>query len=251
MHGQGRDDGAPSGVDGKATKKASRVDEHDEFGTTVSGVEPVVTPELVEAADVVRRAVESVRSSARSSSSSSGDGSEPPWVPSYALANRYTSGAECVGWHADHLSELGPRPIIAGLTLGAARPFAFRRADQPGPSVMVVLPHNSLAIMVDDAQEEWEHAVPRVSDKTIGAHRVTGLVRYNLTFRAERGDMPDFGECKCGRPAALKCKGGRYVLMCAPYGGNGGSCGMWVNCPWANSEAARMRARSRGSGESS
>ena len=109
----------------------------------------------------------------------------------------------------------------------------------------VVLPHNSLAIMVDDAQEEWEHAVPRVSDSSITSHSVTGLVRYNLTFRAERGGMPSFGECNCGRPASLKCKDGRYVLVCAPYGGSAENCGMWKSCAWANEEAKRMRAVSR------
>lgn len=142
--------------------------EHEEFSANVEGVRPEATPELMEATEIVAKAVAAVRPS---------NGGASSWVPTYALGNRYAPGADCVSWHADHLSELGPRPVIAGLTLGAARPFGMRRAEQPGESVSVVLPYNSLAIMVDDAQEEWEHAVPRVSDSTITAHSKTGRVR--------------------------------------------------------------------------
>jgi hypothetical protein len=35
---------------------------------------------------------------------------------------RYAHGDECVGPHADHISMLGPRPIIVGLSLGASVP---------------------------------------------------------------------------------------------------------------------------------
>lgn len=49
------------------------------------------------------------------------------WKPSYVLVNRYENGEETVGLHSDHLSELGPRPIIVGLTLGAIRRFDLKR----------------------------------------------------------------------------------------------------------------------------
>ena len=43
------------------------------------------------------------------------------WAPSGALANRYADGSVQVGMHSDFINMLGPRPIIVGLSLGAAR----------------------------------------------------------------------------------------------------------------------------------
>jgi alkylated DNA repair dioxygenase AlkB len=37
------------------------------------------------------------------------------------LANAYRDGRESMGWHADDEKELGPRPFIASLSLGAIR----------------------------------------------------------------------------------------------------------------------------------
>ncbi|KAK9829720.1 hypothetical protein WJX72_007524 [[Myrmecia] bisecta] len=49
------------------------------------------------------------------------------WQASYALANLYKDGYENVGLHADRLTNLGPRPIIASLSLGATRTFRIKR----------------------------------------------------------------------------------------------------------------------------
>eukprot|EP00035_Acanthoeca_spectabilis_P007099 m.132450 g.132450 ORF g.132450 m.132450 type:complete len:460 (-) comp13796_c0_seq1:105-1484(-) len=190
---------------------------------------PTATPELQSAADIVAAAV-----------TAGAAANAPPWRPTYAFANRYLNGAECVGWHSDHLNRIGPRPVIAGLTLGAARPFKIRRAGGGGESVSVVLPHNSVVVMEDDAQEEWEHAVPRVSDDSVAPHRLAGFARYSLTFRSERQDLPDFGECHCGRPAVLKCKGGKYWISCNPAGTDK-PCAVWTSCAWADREALRLR----------
>eukprot|EP00037_Helgoeca_nana_P037154 m.14783 g.14783 ORF g.14783 m.14783 type:complete len:447 (+) comp8457_c0_seq1:59-1399(+) len=184
------------------------------------------TPELQEATLIVAAAVVAARPNCGH------------WTPTYAFANRYADGTESVGWHSDHLHHLGPRPVIAGLTLGAARPFKLRRAGGGGASISVVLPHNSVLVMMHDAQEEWQHAVPQVAD--VGRHRLTGQARYSLTFRMERKDLPDFGTCHCGKPPALKCKGGTYWLTCNPSGAVA-PCGLWMACKWADREAARLR----------
>jgi alkylated DNA repair dioxygenase AlkB len=37
------------------------------------------------------------------------------------LLNRYRGGGDYMGWHSDDEPELGPAPVIASLSLGAAR----------------------------------------------------------------------------------------------------------------------------------
>uniref|UniRef100_A0A7S3BR99 Fe2OG dioxygenase domain-containing protein n=1 Tax=Haptolina ericina TaxID=156174 RepID=A0A7S3BR99_9EUKA len=105
------------------------------------------------------------------------------WVPSGALANRYRDGSETVGEHSDFLNQLGPRPIIVGLSLGAARRFDFTEARDGGAAIRMVLPHNSALVMWKDAQESWLHAVPRCAEKAIGRHPISGSERISLTFR--------------------------------------------------------------------
>ena len=72
-----------------------------------------------------------------------------------AFGNRYDGGAEHVGYHSDFLLTIGPRPIIAGLSLGASRDFRLRReegADDGAPARVVSIPaqHNSLIVMERD-----------------------------------------------------------------------------------------------------
>ena len=154
------------------------------------------------------------------------------WSPSGALANRYRDGSETVGAHSDFINHLGPRPIIVGLSLGAARRFDF--AQQPSAvagagatagataAVRIVLPHNSAIIMWDDAQEGWHHSVPRCADASVGTHPLVGLERFSLTFRMKRADMPPLPRCFCGLPAALKARGAHeYWLFCDPSRADG------------------------------
>src|SRR5690606_32806891 len=42
------------------------------------------------------------------------------------LLNRYRDGRDAMGWHSDDEPELGVRPLIASLSLGAPRRFVFR-----------------------------------------------------------------------------------------------------------------------------
>ncbi len=110
------------------------------------------------------------------------------------LANLYRTGADYMGWHSDSEAALGPRPVIASLSLGAARRFVFKRRDARKKSIAVVqprepfdqasrreetlalaLPHGSLLLMRDETQRHYKHALPRTA-KPVGA-------RINLTFR--------------------------------------------------------------------
>ena len=90
------------------------------------------------------------------------------------LANLYRDGSDSMGWHSDDERELGPEPVIASVSLGAARRFRLRhkrtKASQP-----IELTHGSLLVMAGMTQKFWQHAVPKTA-RPVGA-------RINLTFR--------------------------------------------------------------------
>lgn len=96
-----------------------------------------------------------------------------------ALLNLYRDGRDAMGWHADDEPELGARPVIASVSLGATRALRFRRRRGDGwETATLDLPHGSLLVMAGETQRWWQHALPRRA-------RVTEP-RVNLTFRRFR-----------------------------------------------------------------
>lgn len=94
-----------------------------------------------------------------------------------ALANLYRDGQDTVGWHSDDEPELGDRPIIASISLGAERDFQLRHRSRKDLGTHTIpLPHGSLLLMSGETQRHWQHSVPR--RKRIESPRI------NLTFRA-------------------------------------------------------------------
>ena len=91
------------------------------------------------------------------------------------LANRYRDGRDAMGWHSDDEPELGPRPVIASISLGATRRFAFKHRRDGQPKLTLELVHGSLLLMRGDTQSNYRHALPRT------ARPVSD--RINLTFR--------------------------------------------------------------------
>jgi alkylated DNA repair dioxygenase AlkB len=91
------------------------------------------------------------------------------------LANLYRDGRDCMGWHGDDEIELGPRPVIASLSLGATRRFVLKQRHGAGRKLELPLPHGSLLLMRGDTQRRYRHALPRTA-KPVGS-------RINLTFR--------------------------------------------------------------------
>lgn len=91
------------------------------------------------------------------------------------LANLYRDGADAMGWHRDDEPELGPRPMIGALSLGAVRRFALKQVADPAVKVALALPHGSLLRMAGDTQHRYRHALPRTA-RPVGP-------RINLTFR--------------------------------------------------------------------
>jgi len=92
-----------------------------------------------------------------------------------ALGNLYRDGHDSVSWHADDEAELGTRPVIASLSLGATRRFLLRRKDDHNQKAAFDLSAGSLLIMAGDTQRYWEHCVPKTGHK-VGP-------RINVTFR--------------------------------------------------------------------
>lgn len=90
------------------------------------------------------------------------------------LANRYRDGRDRMGWHSDDEPELGPRPVIASLSLGATRRFALKPRGE-GDRLMLDLPHGSLLVMAGDTQSRYRHALPATARPV--------SERVNLTFR--------------------------------------------------------------------
>lgn len=123
-----------------------------------------------------------------------------PWTPTLArirdtvqalsgygfnsvLLNLYRDGRDCMGWHSDDEPELGPRAVIASVSLGAVRAFCLRHKRHPARRVRLLLPPASLLLMGPGVQEDWRHHVPRTR-RPVGA-------RINLTFRRVRASAQD------------------------------------------------------------
>jgi alkylated DNA repair dioxygenase AlkB len=92
------------------------------------------------------------------------------------LANLYRDERDSMGLHADDERELGPRPVIASLSLGETRRFRLRHRHRKDlKSHSLHLPSGSLLVMRGDTQRHWKHEVPK-------ERRACGP-RINLTFR--------------------------------------------------------------------
>ena len=81
-----------------------------------------------------------------------------------------------MGLHSDDEAELGARPIIASLSLGAERTLILKhRGDRTRRHVRLPLAGGSLLVMRGDTQRNWKH----------GIHKETQSCgpRVNLTFR--------------------------------------------------------------------
>ena len=91
------------------------------------------------------------------------------------LCNLYRTGADSMGLHSDNEKELGAHPVIASVSLGAARRFVLRHKRKGVPPVSIELPGGSLLVMAGTAQAFWKHEVPKDPRAT--------RPRINLTFR--------------------------------------------------------------------
>ena len=93
------------------------------------------------------------------------------------LLNRYEDGNQSMAWHSDDEAELGPETVIASVSFGATRKFAFRHRRTRRKFEML-LHHGQLIVMRGQTQAHWQHALMKST-------RVT-QPRVNLTFRTIR-----------------------------------------------------------------
>ena len=99
------------------------------------------------------------------------------WRFNYALVNRYRSGNDMLGWHADAEADLGEEPVIATVSLGAARVLRIR-PRRGGPSVGGALAHGSLLVMWGRSQRDYKHCVPRT--RRLVGERVSYTFRWTI-----------------------------------------------------------------------
>lgn len=90
----------------------------------------------------------------------------------YCLLNRYRSGSDSMGWHADNEPEMGN--MIGSLSLGATRKFRIRH-NVTRETRTFLAGNGTLIIMAGTMQQFWQHEVPKTK-------QVVGE-RINLTFR--------------------------------------------------------------------
>jgi alkylated DNA repair dioxygenase AlkB len=90
----------------------------------------------------------------------------------YCLLNRYRSGSDSVGLHAD--DEPGMGNVIGSLSLGATRSFRIRHNITKETRTFLV-GNGALIIMAGTMQRFWKHEIPKTKE-------IVGE-RINLTFR--------------------------------------------------------------------
>ncbi len=90
------------------------------------------------------------------------------------LCHLYRDGRDAMGWHADNEAELGPRPCIASISLGATRRFLLKHRTG-AHRLGLNLPAGSLLVMAGACQQAWLHRLAPTR-QALGP-------RINLTFR--------------------------------------------------------------------
>ena len=90
----------------------------------------------------------------------------------YCLLNRYRTGSDSMGWHADDEPEMGK--VIGSLSLGATRKFRIRHNISRETQTFLA-GHGTLFIMAGTMQQFWQHEIPKTK-QNVGE-------RINLTFR--------------------------------------------------------------------
>ena len=90
----------------------------------------------------------------------------------YCLLNRYRSGQDSMGMHADNEPEMGNE--IGSLSLGATRTFRIRH-NKSKETMSFQVGNGTLIIMTGTMQQFWKHEIPKTTEN-VGE-------RINLTFR--------------------------------------------------------------------
>ncbi|WNJ19496.1 alpha-ketoglutarate-dependent dioxygenase AlkB [Pontibacter sp. G13] len=98
--------------------------------------------------------------------------------PNNCLINYYLDGKSTMGWHSDQTDILEVDTGVAIISLGATRTLRFRKISDKDLKHDYPLPAGSMIYMTQEAQEIWQHAIPK-ADVQDG--------RMSLTFRLIKG----------------------------------------------------------------
>jgi len=90
------------------------------------------------------------------------------------LMNLYRDGNDSVAAHSDAEPEYGHNPVIASVSLGAARLFRMKQING-NARWEIRLHHGCLLVMAGETQHNWRHEIPK--DPTCDEPRI------NLTYR--------------------------------------------------------------------
>ncbi|MDO4640267.1 MAG: alpha-ketoglutarate-dependent dioxygenase AlkB [Neisseria sp.] len=101
-----------------------------------------------------------------------------PTLFNSCLLNLYTDGNQGMAWHSDDEKCLIKNGVIASLSFGATRKFAFRHKKDK-QKIDLWLKHGQLIVMKGTTQTYWQHAVMKST-------RIN-QPRINLTFRTMVG----------------------------------------------------------------
>jgi alkylated DNA repair dioxygenase AlkB len=101
------------------------------------------------------------------------------------LLNLYRDGQDSMGWHSDDEPELGRNPVIASVSLGAARRFLMQHKKRR-LRVDLRLEDGDVLVLGGATQHYWRHHVPKTR-QPVGS-------RINLTFRAIQRS-PELSPC--------------------------------------------------------
>jgi len=93
----------------------------------------------------------------------------------YCLANKYETGLQAVGKHADDEKGILRCSPIAAVSLGAARDFVLEAKADPEVSLKVRLESGSVVVMAGHTQENFVHCITK--DRRVKEPRIS------LTFR--------------------------------------------------------------------
>lgn len=92
------------------------------------------------------------------------------------LLNRYRSGQDSIGRHADREDDLVPGAPIIGISLGGTRTIRFRpMGGSAKTEIKLPLRDGSLLLMFGDCQKTWTHEIKK--EPSADAERIS------LTFR--------------------------------------------------------------------
>lgn len=101
--------------------------------------------------------------------------SELGFLPNNCLLNYYPDGSSSMGFHSDSSDGLAEGTGIAIISLGSVRSILLRNKQSKEIEFAYMLPSGSLLYMTKQIQDQWLHAIPKVSE--VGE-------RISLTFRA-------------------------------------------------------------------